>query len=106
MVMRWFHQMRLHDELTTIAMGPPMGQMPSQTIWYIDGDEDGHGDPTQAVAPVMLRGYVDSNDDCDDASDIVNPSATEQCNDIDDNCDGDIDEAGVLVLSTYYADRW
>ena len=72
----------------------------NETIWYMDLDEDGHRAVSACDAP---SGYVTSNDDCDDSS-ATNPSATEQCNDIDDNCDGDIDEAGALVLSTYYAD--
>ena len=42
-------------------------------------------------------------EECDDTSAAVNPSATEVCNDIDDDCDVDVDEEAADAL-TYYAD--
>ncbi|MEC7987271.1 MAG: MopE-related protein [Myxococcota bacterium] len=75
------------------------------SIWYFDSDEDGYGDATAAVvacdAPTQ---YVSSNSDCDDSAQSVYPGATELCNDIDDNCDGSVDEAGDLTLNTWYED--
>ena len=65
-------------------------------IWYSDGDGDGFGDGDDiANACEAPDGYVDNHDDCDDDNDDINPNAQEVCNDIDDNCNGDIDE-GVL----------
>ena len=48
-----------------------------------------------------IAGYAPNNTDCLDTNPAVNPGATEVCNSIDDNCDGQIDE-GVLIA--YYAD--
>ncbi|RED44627.1 MopE-related protein [Seonamhaeicola aphaedonensis] len=67
---------------------------PSLTIYYLDADGDGYGDPMNAIgacsAPV---GYVSDNTDCDDSNAAVNPNAIEVCNGIDDDCDGLIDDA-------------
>lgn len=42
-------------------------------------------------------------DDCDDADDDIYPFRLEECNGIDDNCDGAIDEG--LETTTYYVDN-
>ncbi|MDG3085742.1 MopE-related protein [Vibrio hannami] len=42
--------------------------------------------------------------DCDDSKPSVNPQATEACDGIDNNCDGQIDESGALGETTYYLD--
>ena len=70
--------------------------------WWLDGDEDGFGD-TEAPAELCgeIEGYVDNEDDCDDSNADVHPDAIELCNALDDNCDGDIDEAGE---EPWYAD--
>ncbi len=51
----------------------------------IDDDGDGYGDNCSA------------GPDCDDGDSDVNPDATEICNGIDDNCDGQIDEGDVCA---------
>ncbi len=74
--------------------------------YYADADSDGFGDPSgvlntcETSAPA---GYVDNNDDCDDTDAIANPSNTEVCNGVDDNCDGQIDEG--FTFTTYYEDN-
>ena len=45
-----------------------------------DADEDGYGDADCG------------GDDCDDSNPDIHPGATELCNEVDDDCDGDIDE--------------
>ena len=43
----------------------------------------------------------DADEDCDDEDDSIHPAATEICDGLDNNCDGEIDE-GVTI--TIYAD--
>ena len=70
--------------------------------FYRDADGDGYGDPSEYVeACCKPIGYVPDNTDCDDTNADVNPGATEVCNDIDDDCDGEIDEG---VKTTFYRD--
>jgi hypothetical protein len=71
-------------------------------IYYRDADEDGYGDAndsTQVCSPPS--GYVTDNTDCDDSDASINPGASEVCNSIDDDCDGQIDES---VGDFYYRD--
>jgi gliding motility-associated-like protein len=64
-------------------------------ILYLDQDGDGFGDSTIVACGVY------NAEDCNDANPQINPSITEICNLIDDNCDGQIDEG---VQTAYYAD--
>jgi hypothetical protein len=64
--------------------------------WYEDSDGDGFGDPDSAFdacdPPAV---YVLDGGDCDDTDASVNPDASEVCDDadVDEDCDGDADEA-------------
>ncbi|MBX7052489.1 MAG: putative metal-binding motif-containing protein, partial [Flavobacteriales bacterium] len=72
------------------------------TTYYEDADGDGYGNPSSTIDSCSaVSGYVNNDEDCDDTDSDVNPDATETCNTIDDDCDGDTDE-GVLI--TFYAD--
>ncbi|UMB60359.1 putative metal-binding motif-containing protein [Lutibacter sp. A80] len=75
--------------------------------FYVDKDEDGFGNPDN---PVVIEvdnfddnapnGYSWFAGDCDDNNASVNPKADEiRGNDIDDNCDGEID------IVEYYIDE-
>ncbi len=56
-----------------------------------DGDGFGGGQTTQSATPPA--GFVLQNGDCNDANANVHPGATEVCtNNLDDNCNGQIDE--------------
>ena len=62
--------------------------------WYADDDGDGAGDPAStATGCEAPSGYVADDDDCDDTDADVHPSATETCDEVDEDCDGDVDEA-------------
>ena len=79
-------------------------QIGEEEMYYTDADADGFGD-ADAVATISctpLAGSVTNNEDCDDSDDQVNPSATEVCDGIDNNCDGNTDEG--LTQVTYYED--
>lgn len=47
---------------------------------------------------------VVEEDDCDDDDASVFPGATETCDDIDQDCDGDIDD-GAIDATAWYADE-
>lgn len=65
------------------------------TLYFPDGDGDGHGDNLaigvrDCVAPPTM---VPDDVDCDDAVSSTYGGAPEQCNGIDDDCDGTKDDA-------------
>ncbi len=73
--------------------------------YYLDTDNDGFGNLATEISICALippAGYVVNSGDCDDADFDFSPNAVELCDDLDNNCDGLIDEG--LVLNAYYAD--
>ena len=65
----------------------------TENPYYPDADGDGYGagdaDPNCDATPP--DGFADNDLDCEDDDALVNPGATELCNAVDDDCDGDID---------------
>ncbi len=61
---------------------------PSDT-YYLDGDGDGYGNSdAPVIACTKLLGYILIGGDCDDANAAINPGAEENCDNIDNNCNG------------------
>ena len=70
--------------------------------YYADLDGDGFGDlaaPVEACA--APDGAVSTPGDCDDADPDSHPGAAEACDEVDNDCDGDVDEG---VTRTFYLD--
>ncbi|MEE2750492.1 MAG: MopE-related protein [Myxococcota bacterium] len=74
--------------------------------WYQDVDGDGYGDSSAATVEACSAppGYTANSDDCDDSNAQANPGSYEICDGVDNDCDGQSDEAGALGESTFYAD--
>jgi hypothetical protein len=64
------------------------------TTFYLDADLDGYGDAGSSTdACREPSGYVGDDSDCDDGDPDINPGVAEECNGLDDNCDGSVDSA-------------
>lgn len=75
------------------------------TIYYEDIDGDGYGTSTSKApfcTPEPPGGFVANGLDCDDNDPTINPDAVEICDEIDNNCDGLIDEE--LPSVSYFVD--
>ncbi|MFM9949911.1 MAG: MopE-related protein, partial [Saprospiraceae bacterium] len=81
-------------------------EKPGQT-WYADADNDGYSTGiflVQCLRPAGFKGATELTatiGDCNDSNAAINPAATEVCDGVDNNCDGQIDNG---VLNTYYRD--
>ena len=71
-------------------------------LWYADADQDGYGDPyATSWSCDESTGYVADASDCDDARDDVFPGAEEVCDEVDQDCDLEIDEG---AQTTFFLD--
>ena len=74
-----------------------LGQM-----FYTDADGDGFGNEASPVQACEIQaGLSTIAEDCDDGNAQISPLAQEVCDDIDNNCDGQVDEG---LLFDFYAD--
>lgn len=71
-------------------------------MYYPDFDQDGYGDEAAGAlfcqAPVNL---IAIGGDCDDNNNAIHPGATEICDGLDNNCNGQQDE-GLTFLNYYF----
>jgi Lamin Tail Domain/Putative metal-binding motif len=73
--------------------------------WYVDSDDDGQGDSSTATtACEATDGQTSNGDDCDDTDDSNYLGAEERCDDVDNDCDGDIDESDAVDSLVWYQD--
>lgn len=73
-------------------------------IYFVDADNDGFGVGNgQSFCQNPGNGYSLVGGDCDDTKNQINPSATEVCDGIDNDCDGSTDEG--LNIQIYYVDN-
>jgi hypothetical protein len=78
--------------------------------WYEDdesGGGDGYGVPFnfKIACTDPGEGWADNAGDCDDTRMDIHPGADEVCNEIDDDCDLDVDEDPVSGGDIYYVDN-
>ena len=73
------------------------------TTYFADADGDTYGDAattTTSCTGTAPTGYVSNSTDCDDTNNTVHPGATEICDGLDNNCNGDYDEGTVTATIT------
>ena len=68
---------------------------------FIDSDADGYGSQTTVEACEAPLGAADNDDDCDDTTVLAFPGNPELCDQIDNDCDLEVDE-GMTI--DYYQD--
>jgi hypothetical protein len=70
--------------------------------WYLDADSDGWGNEEYVLVQCdQPDGYVIQAGDCDDLLVEVNPEAEEICDELDNNCNDEVDED---VVQTFFRD--
>ena len=63
-------------------------------VYYPDFDGDGFGDDSASITSCSLpEQYIAVGNDCDDGDVTIHPGARELCDEIDNDCDGEVDQA-------------
>ena len=75
------------------------------STWYVDLDSDGYGSlAATQVSCAQPAGYVATADDCNDASALASPAGVEVCDNLDNDCSGQVDGADAIDAATWFAD--
>ena len=73
--------------------------------WYADVDGDGFGDALdELVSCAAPDGYLEDATDCDDGDEEINPAALELCDEVDNDCNGEVDEDSAVDAVEWYED--
>lgn len=68
-----------------------------QVLLYSDLDGDGYGDPTNSALRCFPTEFlIEDSTDCDDSNALVNPSAVEICDGVDNDCNVTTIEDGMV----------
>jgi hypothetical protein len=78
---------------------------PDAVLYHPDSDGDGYGDSmtAQSACSQYLDWLTDSSD-CDDGNAGISPVATEYCDEVDNDCNGQVDEATAVDVISWYVD--
>ena len=86
-----------------IDSAQPTTNQPSLLVAFVDQDEDGFGvEGTTIAAEYLSPGLALQAGDCDDADPERHPDASEICDEVDQDCDGQVDED--VDFSTWFTD--
>ncbi len=80
----------------------------SGDLFYVDADGDGFGDDNVPLVPgcgLASNGYSTVGGDCDDSNATVYPGAPEVFDGVDNNCNGQVDEALTYVPDDNFEQR-
>lgn len=74
--------------------------IPPPATFFADADGDSYGNPSVSLSTCgnAPAGYVSNDDDCNDNNSTVNPGASEVCDGLDNNCNGQTDEGFSTVF--------
>jgi hypothetical protein len=76
------------------------------TVFYADSDGDGFGIGNgMCLCSDPGKGFAEQGGDCNDQVTAVKPGADELCDNSDNNCNGQVDEAGAKGCLIYYKDK-
>ncbi len=73
--------------------------------YYLDADGDGYGGSgATSYACSQPSGYETSSSDCDDGDRNVNPGEWDDCDGVDSDCDGSVDDDEPCLTTIYFQD--